>query len=59
MIKNIFRFSLLEHINVFIAYRYNLPYILLSILRFSLTNPTISDSLSLVNAAERTTVFQP
>ena len=36
------------NLTISITYRNNLPYILLSILRFSPTNPTISDSLSLV-----------
>ena len=42
-----------------ITYRNNLPYISLSILRFSPTNPTISDHFVVSFAAERTTRFQP
>ena len=58
-LKKIFYF-ISFYLTISITYRNNLPYILLSIFRFSPTNPSISNSFFVVSfAAERTTWFHP
>ena len=53
------KYFILCYLTISITYRNNLPYISLSILRFSPTNPTISDSLSLVLLLNGRLDFQP